>query len=131
MLQSIGSQRVRHDLVIEQIQSQETGSMKHRLANLFIGCSGHQPVPARVFFILVAQLLSHVQFFGTPWTAANQASLSFTISQSLLKFMSIEPVSHPTIFSVALFSSCPQSFPASGSFPMSWLFVSGGQSIGA
>ena len=31
--------------------------------------------------------------------------------------------------SVALFSSCPQSFPASGSFPMSWLFTSGGQSI--
>ena len=33
--------------------------------------------------------------------------------------------------SVAPFSSCPQSFPASGSFPMSWLFISGGQSIGA
>ena len=29
------------------------------------------------------------------------------------------------------FSSCPQSFPSSGSFPMSWLFASGGQSIGA
>ena len=39
---------------------------------------------------------------------------------------------HPTISSsVALFSSCPQSFPASGSFPMSRLFTSGGQSIGA
>ena len=39
---------------------------------------------------------------------------------------------HPTIsFSVALFSSCPQSFPASGSFPMSWLLSSCGQSIGA
>ena len=39
---------------------------------------------------------------------------------------------HPTISSsVAPFSSCPQSFPASGSFPMSWLFASGGQSIGA
>ena len=36
-----------------------------------------------------------------------------------------------TSFSVTLFSSCPQSFPASGSFPMSWLFASGGQSIGA
>ena len=36
----------------------------------------------------------------------------------------------PTISSsVALFSSCPQSLPASGSFPMNWLFVSGGQSI--
>ena len=38
---------------------------------------------------------------------------------------------HPTILSsVILFSSCPQSFPASGSFPMSQLFASGGQSIG-
>ena len=38
---------------------------------------------------------------------------------------------HPTISSsVVLFSSCPQSFPASGSFPMSQLFASGGQNIG-
>ena len=39
---------------------------------------------------------------------------------------------HPTISpSVSPFSSCPQSFPASGSFPVSWRFSSGGQSIGA
>ena len=39
---------------------------------------------------------------------------------------------HPNILSsVTLFSSCPQSIPASGSFPMSWLFVKGGHSIGA
>ena len=39
---------------------------------------------------------------------------------------------HPTVSSsVAPFSSCLQSFPASGSFPMSWLFASGDQSIGA
>ena len=39
---------------------------------------------------------------------------------------------HPTLWScVAPFSSCLQSFPASGSFPMSWLFASGGQSIRA
>ena len=39
---------------------------------------------------------------------------------------------HPTIWSfVAPFSSCPQSFPASGSFAMSWLYASDGQSIGA
>ena len=38
---------------------------------------------------------------------------------------------HPTISSsVVPFSSCPQSFPASGSFPISQLFASGGQSIG-
>ena len=38
---------------------------------------------------------------------------------------------HPTSHSVTPFSSCPQSLPASGSFPMSQLFTSGGQSIGA
>ena len=39
---------------------------------------------------------------------------------------------HPTISSTVIpFSSCPQSFPASESFPVSWLFASGGQSIGA
>ena len=38
------------------------------------------------------QLLSHVRLFVTPWTAAHQASLSFTISQSVLKFPSIELV---------------------------------------
>ena len=38
---------------------------------------------------------------------------------------------HPTISScVVPFSSCLQSFPASGSFPMNWLFTSGGQTIG-
>ena len=43
-------------------------------------------------YIVVVQLLSHVCLFATPWTAAHQASLSFTISQSLLKLMSIESV---------------------------------------
>ena len=39
---------------------------------------------------------------------------------------------HPTISSsIASFSSCPQSFPASGSFLISWLFASGGQRTGA
>ena len=38
------------------------------------------------------QLLSHVQLFATPWTAARQASLSITNSQNLFKLMSIESV---------------------------------------
>ena len=42
--------------------------------------------------VIVAQSLSHIQLFETLWTAARQASLSFTISQSLLKFISIELV---------------------------------------
>ena len=41
---------------------------------------------------VVVQPLSQVQLFATPWTAACQASLSFSISQSLLKLMSIESV---------------------------------------
>ena len=42
--------------------------------------------------IIVIQSLSPVRLFVTPWTAAHQVSLSFTISQSLLKLMSIESV---------------------------------------
>ena len=117
----------------------------------------------------------------TPWTAICQASLSLTISRSLLKLiMEKEMATHSSILawripgteelgglpsmglhrvrrdrgdlaaaaaaaacplsqrchpimssSFALFSSCPQSFPASRSFPMSQFFLSGGQSIGA
>ena len=56
--------------------------------------------------------------------------LSITNSQSLLKFLSIESEMPSTISSsVVPFSSCPQSFPASGSFQMSPLFASGDQSI--
>ena len=73
------------------------------------------------------QFLSHIQLFLIPWTAAHQASLSFTFSQSLLKLMSIESVM-PSNY---LISSCLQSFPASGSFPESQFFASGGQRIGA
>ena len=43
-------------------------------------------------FVIVVQLLRRVQLFATPWTAACQASLSFTISWGLLKLMSTESV---------------------------------------
>ena len=68
---------------------------------------------------------SYVWLFGTPWTAAGQISLSLTISQSLSKFMSIAsamPLSHLSFWHPLLF--CPQSFPASGTFPVSQLFTS-------
>ena len=84
-----------------------------------------------IFFSSV-QLLSCGRFFVTPWTAACQASLSITSSQSLLKRMSIEavmPSNH--LILCCPFSCCLQSFPASGSFPMSQFFAYGGQSIGA
>ena len=78
----------------------------------------------------VVQLLNHVRPFATPWTAARQASLSFTISQSSLKLMSIESV----MPSNHLILCCPlllSIFPALGSLLMSQLFASSGQSIGA
>ena len=82
--------------------------------------------------IVVVQLLSCVWLFKTPWTAAHKASLSFIISKSFLKLMSIELVELSNqLTPVTPFSSCPQSFWAWGSFPMSQLFTSGGQSIAA
>ena len=45
-----------------------------------------------IYWSVVVQLLSHIPLFVTSWTAAHQASLSITTSQSLLKFMSIELV---------------------------------------
>ena len=69
---------------------------------------------------------------ATPWITAHQASLSFIISQSLLKLVSIESVKPSNrLILCCPFSSWPQTFTASGSFSMSWLFTSGGQSTGA
>ena len=82
--------------------------------------------------LFVVQLLSRVWLFVTPWTTAHLASLSLTISRSLLKLMAIElGMSSSHLVLCIPFSSCLQSFPASGSFPVSWLFTSGGQRIGA
>ena len=86
---------------------------------------------SHVQWISSVQSLSRVQLFVTPWTAACQASLSITNSRSLLKLMSIEsvmPSNHPIFY--CPFSPCLQSFPESGSFPMTQLFASGGQSFG-
>ena len=84
-----------------------------------------------IITLVVVQSPSPVRLFATPWTVACQISLSFTISQSLLKHRPLSWCCHPTIlFFVTPFSYCPQSFPASGSFPVSKFFASGGQSIG-
>ena len=77
------------------------------------------------------QLLIRVRLFVTPWTAGRQASLFITNSRSLHKLMSIElvmPSNH-------LILCCPlllpfQPFLASGCFPMSQFFVSGGKNTG-
>ena len=78
------------------------------------------------------QSLSCVRLFATPWIAARQAYLSVTNSRGV--YSNSCPSSqwcHPAILSsVVPFSSCPQSLPASRSFPISQLFAWGGQSIG-
>ena len=77
------------------------------------------------------QLLSCVQLFVSPWTAALQASWSITNFRSVPKLMSIEsamPSNHLILCRPLLL--CPQSFPASGSFQMCQPFASGGQSVG-
>ena len=81
---------------------------------------------------IAVQSLSRVQLFAALWTAAHQAPLSFTISETSPRVMSVSQWCYlTTSSSSALFSSCPQSFLTSGSLPMSPLFASGGQSIGA
>ena len=74
------------------------------------------------------QSLSRVRLFATPWIAADCPSPTPRVYSNSC------PLSwwcHPAISSsVVPFSSCPQSLPASGSFPISQLFAWGGQSIG-
>ena len=80
--------------------------------------------------VVVVQLLSCVWLFVTPWTAARQTSCLSPSHRVCSNSCPLTQWCHPTIsFSVTTFSSHPQSFPASGSLPMSQLFISGGQSI--
>ena len=77
----------------------------------------------RCFVAIVFQSVSHIRLFVTPWTAAHQSPLSFTISRSWLKFMSIELVMLANHFILCwLLLLLPSIFPASGSFPVSHLF---------
>ena len=79
----------------------ETGGEAHRC-----------PIP-RAGWVAVVQSLSPVQLFATPWTATCQASLSFTISQSLLKLVSIQsvmPSNHLILCHPLLL--LPSSFPS-------------------
>ena len=76
-------------------------------------------------------LLSRVRLFATTWIAACQAFLSLTTYRIHSNSCASSQWCHPVISSSALpFSSCPQSFLASGTFPMSQRLTWGGQSIG-
>ena len=81
--------------------------------------------------ICSVHLLSCVWLFENPWTAECKAFLSITNSRVCSNSCPSSWWCHPTISSsVVPFSSRLQSFPASGSFPMSQFFTSGGQIIG-
>ena len=92
---------------------------------------GEKKVDQILLFLMLLSWFSHsvVPDSVTLWIAACQALLSFTVSNSCTLSWWHHPII--SIIPVTPFSSCPQSFPASGSFPMSWLFIWGGQSIGA
>ena len=85
------------------------------------------------WLLAVVQSLSPIQLFAIPWTALHQATLFSTVSQTLLQFMSIELVMlsnhcilcHPLLLLPSIFAR------ASGAFPVSQFFTSGGQHIGA
>ena len=82
--------------------------------------------------LVVVQSLSHVRLFATPWTAARQAPLSFTISWSSLELMFIEsamPSNHLILCHPLLL--LPLVFPRIKVFSVSQFFPSGGQRIGA
>ena len=70
---------------------------------------GSNPSYASKELCIIVQSLSHAWLFATPWTVAHQASLSFTISQSLLKLMSIQSV----MPSNHLILCCPLLLPPS------------------
>ena len=103
-------------------------------------CSVAKPCPIFFFFNFFSLELLWLKLLiifvcviiFSVWTAAHQAPLSFSISWSFLKFMSIESVmqSNHLILYHAL-QLLPSIFPSIGVFPRSQLFPSGGQSIGA
>ena len=85
------------------------------------------------YVVVAVQSLSCVPLFATPWTAAHQALLFFTISQSLFRLMSkwVDDAIQTILSSI---TPSPSAFSLSQHqvfFPMSWLFASDDQSIGA
>ena len=116
------------ETVFSSLKRQVWWSLKPAQRNNFAG----DTIQTELVQVSSVQSLSRVRLFATPWTAALQASLSITNSRGHPNPCSSSQRYHPTISSsVFLFSSCLQSFPASGSFLKSRLFTSGGQIIGA
>ena len=135
-------------MLVSPVLPNEAAIRKHVIPSLVCPSrSGHSSALSRVScamqYVLISctcfiHLLSVVQLLGrawlsaTPWTEARQASLSSTVSRSLFKLTSIESVMPSTLLILCCpLLLLPSVLPASGSLPVSRLFTSGGQSIGA
>ena len=92
--------------------------------------SGTELLKSLEFPVSSVQLFTYIQLFVTPWTAAHEASLSFTISGVCSSSCPLSQWCHPSISSSVYPFFCLPSFPPSESFPMSQFFTSGGQSTG-
>ena len=83
-----------------------------------------------IYYLDCGYSVGCVRLFATPWTASQQASLSFTISRSLLTIELAMPSNHLILCRPLLLLPSVFSSPVPESFPMSGLFASGGHSIG-
>ena len=132
-LQNISNRKISYALGLEEILLLKWSCYPKQ-------CRVHAiPIKLSIFFtelekkcwlISLSSVTPRVWLFVTPWTAERQASLSIANSQSSLKLMlteSVMPSNHLILCCPLLL--LPSIFPASGSFPKSQLFTSGGQSI--
>ena len=102
---SLGGKKHENSAVIRQENLMAREGWKHGIQRIFHGSETSlcDAVTMGLCHCVAVQLPSYVWLFATPWTAAHQASLPFTTTWSLLKFMSIEPV----ILSNHLILCCP------------------------
>ena len=98
----------------------------HHSVDLFIELMVSFAVVSLVYLYFSVQLLSRVRLFAIPWTAACQVSLIITTLGACSSSCPLSWLCHPTTSSSVIPFSCLQSFPASGSFPVSQFFASGG-----
>ena len=122
-LQSMGTQRVRHNLmhnthILDMIAPKTNKTEPLHRKMVYLRDVKSQPKyfcleHAKYNRYVVVQLLSHDRLFAASWTAAHQASLSFTISQNLFKLMSIKSVMPSNHFILCLpLLLLPSVFPS-------------------
>ena len=117
-LPSMGSHRVRHNWSDLAAAASALVSAVYQSLNLLQNSLFH-----------CCSVAQSGRLFAVPWTVACRLPCPSPSPRACSNSCPVMPSTHPIL--CRPFSSCPQSFPASGSFPMSWLFTLGGQSIGA